>query len=139
MSLGTFTAYRHLWTRHCECLEPSLYRFILGHQIEECGTIKSFAFGHPADSEWTQPTAELMEKIDLNGIHAVQVLSNKDAVCFAQNLRWIDWNTVSVDFGTCQSNLDSEGYEGATCRFIDGKWAIQDFDTRWIAGGVDCH
>ena len=139
VSLGSFTAYRHLWVRHCESLEPSLYRFIIANQIEECGTIKSFAFGHPADTEWTQPTAKMMAKINLNGIDAVQVLSNKDAVCFVQNVRWIDWNTVSIDFGTCQSNLESEGYEGATCSFTGGEWAIQDFDTVWSAGGVACH
>ena len=131
--------YLNIWDRHCQRLEPSLFKYILQNEPNLLGHEDAIylASGIPQDSKWTKVEPEFFKAIGIDEIRPLDD-SKEINVFYVGNINWIDWRTVVVDFGLIHTTGQGYGFEKAKYRLVNGNWSRVENGTEWITTDDGC-
>ena len=116
-----------LFRQHCRAQEPAVFASVLRDEMlfglaappdkndqisygfldlrpRNSSSDVPFAIG-PSDS-WTDPSSEMMVSMEIPGLKPVSSAMDGEIIRYVANVKWLDWSTVRLDFGTVDLGLD---------------------------------
>ena len=153
IALGSVATYERIWKSHCRSYEASIYAFLLREKIDEliemqppefehegvrynvdkAEPIVCFAVGQNGNRDWIPPSEALMQEIALANVQPFVNLDEKVGVYCIHNIRWLDWETVLIDYGTYYDPLSAHGANNVKLRLVDGEWQYVDAGSAWLS------
>lgn len=160
LPLGGIAIYDSIWRRHCRELEVSLCRSIILAEEENSGSLQldiEFEFEGETYNSKTEPAADtfnrplfvgarrtgsnvltppsprFLQDVGISGLEPMTDLGSEYPFFYIKIVKWIDWNTVIVDYGYVEGPLAGGGADGATYRFKDGVWEMVDAGSYWVS------
>jgi hypothetical protein len=157
--LGSYAIYMAVWRSHCRTMEPSLFRFIVVDDRTPPTDLEPFEFEHDGEIVRTEvlagellepgliylgisrsdsdvlvpPSQSLIEKIGIPEIRPLKDTKDGECLFYIKIVKWIDWETVIVDYGSHDGPLSGGGSNGVKLRFVDGEWTIIEYDSFWVS------
>lgn len=135
-----FRLYERNWKLHCKNLEPSLFAFVLQGEIDmlrkaiarmhlvrpEVKIFLSLGLNEKL-GEWALPSDKLLEEIGIQSVVSVDgigEIGEEYVVHYIENVRWNDWDAVTLDFGWDGGARYGAERRGMKLLLIDDKWQI---------------
>lgn len=134
VAMAGYLAYQKAWELHRAELEPSLAKKVLRPHMDLYADFDEpsyFVYGDPQAISW----GALPEGVS-NQFMPEDLLSfagNFDApVFYISNVTWIDWQTVSLDYGVVGNFGSGHGYDDALLENTGSEWVFLSRGEEWI-------
>ena len=89
--------------------------------------------GHTGSDAIAPPSLKFLNEVDISGLTPMTGSDDEYPFFYMKVVRWIDWDTVVVDWGSVDGPLAGGGADSATYRFTDGSWELVDDGSYWIS------
>ena len=148
LPLGGVAIYDSVWRNHCRELEASLCRHIIMAERELDGVVYNakpsmdssastdtvfVGIGHTGSDSLTAPSRKFLNAVDIPGLTPMAGTEDEHPFFYIKIIRWVDWQTVVVDYGSVDGPLAGGGVDGATYRYKDGTWELVDYGSHWVS------
>ena len=160
LPLGCVAIYDSVWRHHCWNLEASLCRHIITAEREQMTGLESdFEFeldgetynskpastlpdstdtlfvgiGHTGSDALSPPSLKFLDEVNVPGLTPMTGLDDEHPFFYIKIVRWVDWETVIVDYGSVDGPLAGGGADSVTYRHKDGTWELVDYGSHWVS------
>ena len=139
---GVHSVKTTIWKRHCRSLEPSLIRHVILRylrptdiQNDESSELTGYSgqqislhylwVSRPESDDFAPISVSMLEQIGISWIKRSDS-DNDIPKCFVKIVKWIDRETVELDFRTT-NGPDATKQKCMIIRHSNGKWRVLDF------------